>query len=152
MGVSASSEVFNVAHDGTVNAAGPVIGAAGSGIPIAFATVKSDGTWVSGTSNCTTIWNSSNSWYEITISGVNYTGWGFSAIATLFGYPGYPATISTDAANNKLLVYIHDAGGNQRQAHFSVAVFQYRTPLKAQHTEAPQPGESVATPSGLPGH
>ena len=116
---------FSVEADGTMTAAGPIYGAYGSSIPLAFVSVSIDGTKQSGTSNVKTAYNKATKRYEITINGVNFNRLQHTAIATMSGWNGKPLFINTDdAPGGKLLVDLRDMNGNLGQADFQVVVFK----------------------------
>ena len=89
---------LTVASDGTVTAAGPVVGASGSAIPLAFASVSFDGTKQSGTSNITTTYDKSSKRYVLTITGVNYDRLSHTAVANKSAICAASERASTDTA------------------------------------------------------
>ena len=116
---------FSVEADGTMTAAGQVVGAYGSTIPLAFVSVSFDGTKQSGTSNVTTFFNKTTKRYEITIKGVTYNRLQYTAVATMSGYNNKIWIINTDdSPNGKLLVDLRDVNGNLGQADFQVVLFK----------------------------
>jgi hypothetical protein len=116
---------FTVEADGTMTAAGPIYGASGSAIPLAFVSVSIDGTKQSGTTNVTTAFNKTTKRYEITIAGVRIARTQHTALATMSGWNGKPLLINTDdSSNGKLLVDLRDLNGNLAQADFQVAIFK----------------------------
>jgi hypothetical protein len=110
---------------GTVTAAGAVVGAAGTAIPLAFASVSWNGVMQSGTHNVATAYNSATKRYEITITGVAYDRLQFTALAVKSGYSNSMSFLNTDSANGKLLVDVRDVNGNLKQDDFGVVVFQH---------------------------
>lgn len=110
---------------GTVTAAGAVIGASGSAIPLAFASVGANGAKQTGTSNVSSAYNAATKRYEITIPGVNYDRLSYTALATRSGYSTGMFFLNTDSAAGKLLVDVRDVNGNLNQADFGVVVFEH---------------------------
>ena len=116
---------FSVEADGTMTAAGPIVGASGSTIPLAFVSVSFDGTKQSGTSNVTTFFNKTTKRYEITIKGVTYKRLQYTVVATMSGYNNKIWIINTDdSPNGKLMVDLRDMNGNLGQADFQVVLFK----------------------------
>lgn len=116
---------FSVEADGTMTAAGPIYGASGSSIPLAFVSVSIDGSKQSGTTNVTTAYNKTTKRYEITIAGMRFSRVQHTAVATMSGWNGKPLLINTDdSPNGKLLVDLRDLNGNLGQADFQVVVFK----------------------------
>jgi len=115
---------LTVASDGTVTAAGPVVGASGSAIPLAFASVSFDGTKQSGTSNITTTYDKSSKRYVLTITGVNYDRLSHTAVANKSGYSGAMSFLNVDSLNGKLIVDTRDVNGKLIQDDFTVVVFK----------------------------
>jgi len=116
---------FCVEADGTMTAAGPIYGACGSAIPLAFVSVSYDGTKQSGTTNVTTFFNKTTRTYEMTLSGVKFNRLQYTAVATVSGWNGRPLLINTDdSADGKLLVDLRDMNGALGQADFQVVVFK----------------------------
>jgi len=143
---------FTVGNDGTVKARGPIIGSAGAGTPVAFASVGFAGDVQSSTSNVTVNYNSSTGRYEITIAGVSFDRSKYTTIATPSGWSGVISFLDTDDnANGKLLVDCRDASGTLHQCDFQVVVFQSGpNPLTAAGKEKALPNEDGLTPTRLP--
>lgn len=90
-----------------------VLGAPGE---IAFGDVDAAGTKLSGTSNWTSVFNSSLIRYEITITGESYF---FSSYATMVTPLGDIRFCRTGSISGKLTVNCTDAAGNAAQSRFA---------------------------------
>jgi len=117
-----ATQVFDVANDGTLTSSGLIIGASGSSLPLAYASVGFAADKQSGTSNISVVWNSTAKHYELTIAGVTYDRAKYTAIITLSA--AGPRFCGNDSANGNLVVQIWDTQGNPVQADFQVVIFQ----------------------------
>jgi hypothetical protein len=87
-------------------------------IPIAYAAIRPDGSMASGTPNISSTYDSSDSRYEITITGEDYSVWNYVTVVTPASTS--PTFASCGSLGGQLTVYIKDISGNnvQRPFHF----------------------------------
>jgi hypothetical protein len=84
--------------------------------PIAFGYINTDGTVASGTGNFTSVFDSTNKWYAITITGRNYFFSNFATVVTPSFNSGAPAPIcGTGSVSGKLLVACYNTAGARVQ-------------------------------------
>lgn len=94
--------------------------------PIAYGYINTDGTVASGTGNFTSVFDSTNKWYAITITGKNYFFSNFSTVVTPSFNSATPAPIcGTGSVSGKLLVACYNTAGARVQppAGFGFGVF-----------------------------
>ncbi len=104
----------------TINADGTIRNSVGSGLPLAFGRVASDGTKSHGTSNWTV--TKIGSIYEITITGVTFnTVNTHAASVTVNGASARFANVGS--ASGKMRVYTYDTNGVASDAPFSFVVY-----------------------------
>jgi hypothetical protein len=106
---------------GDLTVAGSVTGAYNTSLPIAYGVVNADGTKASGTSNVSSIWNSTR--YDITISGHSYYYDQYVTTVTAISGCNYANTIRTSSASGRLLVYF-GSGGSTVQCPFQFVTFK----------------------------
>jgi hypothetical protein len=92
-------------------------------IPVAYGSVQANGTIDAGTNNFTVAWNTTNNFYEITISGESYSFAGYTTVVTPVGSTT-PRFATTNAAISKLVVRIFDSSGSTVQNYFHFIVYQ----------------------------
>ena len=117
----------NVKIQGSVTASANIAktysGVAGSAIPVAYGVIRSDGVRLSGTANVTSVFDSTNKQYVITIAGASYTTTGFITVVTPLSGSA-PLIASTSALAGKLVVRLTDAGNQAQQAQFSFLTYK----------------------------
>ena len=94
--------------------------------PIAYGYINTDGTVASGTANISSVFDSVNKWYAITITGRNYFFTNFSTVVTPSFNSSAPAPIcGTGSVSGKLLVKCFNTAGApvQPPAGFGFGVF-----------------------------
>jgi hypothetical protein len=85
-------------------------------LPIAYGYINTDGTVASGTANITSVFDSVNKWYAITITGRNYFFSNFSTVVTPSFNSSAPAPIcGTGSVSGKLLVACYNTAGARVQ-------------------------------------
>lgn len=123
-GISISSTSGDVTTSNDLKVTGevnrPSTGSANM-IPIAYGNVASDGSVNSGSGNISTVWSSTNSRYEITISDESYS---YSTYITMVTPITGGISTTTSSVSGKLLVKIFDASGNQVQGIFQFVTFK----------------------------
>ena len=87
-------------------------------MPVAYGFINSNGTKASGTSNVSSVWNSTSSRYEITISGESYFWTSYSTNITFTSNCPYGYTVRTGSVSGKLLVYVYNRTGGLAQCYF----------------------------------
>ena len=80
----------------------------------AYGVILANGSIAASSGNITSIWNSANSWYEITITGISFDGRDQLALVTPSSNLG-PLIPATDSLNGKLLVFFYNTSGQQVQ-------------------------------------
>ena len=94
--------------------------------PIAYGYINTDGTVASGSGNFTSVFDSANKWYAITITNRNYFFSNFSTVVTPSFNSSSPAPIcGTGSVSGKLLVACYNTAGARVQppAGFGFGVF-----------------------------
>jgi hypothetical protein len=94
--------------------------------PIAYGYINTNGTVASGSGNFTSVFDSVNKWYAITITGRNYFFSNFSTVVTPSFNSFAPAPIcGTGSVSGKLLVACYNTAGARVQppAGFGFGVF-----------------------------
>jgi hypothetical protein len=94
--------------------------------PIAYGYINTNGTVASGSGNFTSVFDSANNWYAITITGRNYFFTNFSTVVTPSFNSSAPAPIcGTGSVGGKLLVACYNTAGARVQppAGFGFGVF-----------------------------
>jgi hypothetical protein len=117
----------NVKVQGSVTASANIAktyaGVAGSAIPVAYGVIRSDGVRLAGTANVTSVFDSTNKQYVITIAGASYTTTGFITVVTPLSGSA-PLITSTSALTGKLVVRLTDAANQAQQAQFSFVTYK----------------------------
>jgi len=95
-------------------------------LPIAFANIDADGSFISGTPNVSSSWNSIFGWYEITISGENYLDTDYITVVTPKFAPFIPSTsdVSTSSGLGALVVLLAEPDRNLVQGAFQFVTFK----------------------------
>ena len=84
--------------------------------PIVYGYINSDGTVASGSGNFNSVFDSTNKWYAITITGRNYFFSNFSTVVTPSFNSSAPApSCGTGSVSGKLLVACYNTGGARVQ-------------------------------------
>ena len=104
--------------DGDLTVNGSLTGANGTTLPVAYGVVGADGSLASGSPNVSSTWNSSDSWYEITISGHSYFWSEYVTVVTLFAGCDHESTVRTSSVGGDLLVIVYDGTGSEAQCDF----------------------------------
>ena len=94
--------------------------------PIAYGYINTNGTVASGSGNFTSVFDSTNKWYAITITGKNYFFSNFSTVVTpSFNSSAAAPGCGTGSVGGKLLVACYDTAGARVQppAGFGFGVF-----------------------------
>lgn len=116
IGGTASEPIIRL--DGTT---GTITNNVGSGLPLAFGTIDSDGTILSGTSNFSVTFDAGFTRYEIAIDGESYHYSDYAAMVT-------PITggvsAETGSSSDNLLVSVVQADGTNAAGRFSFVVFK----------------------------
>jgi len=96
-------------------------------IPVAYGSIRADGTIVSGSGNFTCTYSGTYTNYEITITGETYSNDDYTTVVTPVnaGSPvvRIPVTRQTSSSGH-LLVYIWNLSGNRVQSDFSFIVYK----------------------------
>lgn len=100
-----------------------VSGAPKNAVPVAYGTVNSNATISAGSGNFTVTYNSSNNWYEITITGESYHYTSHTTVANIVGGT-VPRFATTSSVSGRLIVSIFDLSGNNQQNMFNFVVFR----------------------------
>jgi trimeric autotransporter adhesin len=110
----ANTNELNRAQTGTANM-----------LPIAYGNVNASGTINAGAStpNFSVVWNGTNLWYEITVTGETITNTSYVTMITRIG-GATGTTYSTSAASPKLIVVFNDSGGLNVQNQFQFMIFK----------------------------
>lgn len=91
--------------------------------PIAFGFIDLNGSIESSTASVTnSIWNSSLSRYEITISGESYYYTDYVTVVTPEG--GTPVIATTASVSGKLIIFLYNTSGGKVQANFQFVTFK----------------------------
>ena len=90
--------------------------------PVAYGSIASNGLTNSGTPNFTCVWDSTNSQYEITITGEDFHYANYVATITCVGSSVRIAT--TSSVSSKLLVKIFTTAGTKVQTPFHFMVYK----------------------------
>lgn len=101
---------------------GTITNQVGSGLPVAFGTVDSDGSYLSGTTNWTATRNDSFPRYEIEITGEQYTYTDYTTVVTPVS--GGVST-QTGSGSNELFVYLYNDAGTQVQGRFAFVTYAH---------------------------
>ena len=115
--LAASSVTTAKIADGSVTAAKLSSGLA----PIAYGFILSSGVKNWGTSNVTSSWDATNSWYAITISGYSYFYSDYITVVTPICGPGW--SVSTGSVSGNLLVNIANASNVKAQCNFQFVTY-----------------------------
>ena len=94
--------------------------------PLAYGYINTDGSVASGTGNFTSVFDSTNKWYVITLTGTNYFFSSFSTVVTPSFNSSSPApTCGTGSVSGTLLVACYNTAGARVQppAGFGFGVF-----------------------------
>ena len=94
--------------------------------PIAYGYINSNGAVASGSGNFTSVFDSTNNWYAITITGRNYFFSNFSTVVTpSFNSSAAAPSCGTGSVGGKLLVACYNTAGARVQppAGFGFGVF-----------------------------
>jgi hypothetical protein len=91
-------------------------------VPIAYGNISGNTTINATTGNFTVVWNGTNLWYEITITGEAYNNTNYIATITPIG--GVQVTTATSTLGGKLLVVFNDLGGTKIQQAFQFLVYK----------------------------
>jgi hypothetical protein len=84
--------------------------------PFAYGYINTDGSVASGTGNFTSIFDSTNKWYAITITGKNYFFSNFStAVTPSFNSTSPAPTCGTGSVSGKLLIACYNTAGARVQ-------------------------------------
>jgi hypothetical protein len=110
----------NLSVQGTLNLPGKLTGPSGVSTPLAYAFINSDGTFSKGTSNVTSLFNTSTNEYEITITGVNYL---FSSFVTVVTPTGV-AIPTVDSVVGLLIIKFFNTAGTPIQTSFQFITYQ----------------------------
>jgi hypothetical protein len=99
--------------------AGPA-GPAGPNMIVAMGTVDGDGNIRSALNVTSVTWNSGQSWWEITLTGINYDVWDYVTVVSQAWTYGYA---SHGSMMEKLIVGTFDSSGTLTKRGFSFVVF-----------------------------
>ncbi len=94
--------------------------------PLAYGYINTDGSVASGSPNFTSVYDSTNKWYVITLTGTNYLFSNFSTAVTPSFNSSSPApTCGTGSVSGNLLVACYNTAGARVQppAGFGFGVF-----------------------------
>lgn len=94
-------------------------------LPIAYGNVNANGTINGGAStpNISVVWNGTNLWYEITVTGETITNTAYVSMVTRIGGTT-GTTYTTSALGSKLLVVFADSGGFNVQNQFQFMIYK----------------------------
>jgi hypothetical protein len=94
--------------------------------PIAYGSIKFDGTIYKSTPNVSCTWNGATWSYEITIAGENFNATDYVVLTTIgkFGFAQMPAAFWVNDGGGKLLLMCIDNTPAPRQNDFSFAVYK----------------------------
>jgi hypothetical protein len=115
--LAASSVTTAKIADGSVTAAKLSSGLA----PIAYGFILPSGVKNWGTSNVTSSWDATNSWYTITLSGYSYFYSEYITVVTPICGPGW--SVSTSSVSGNLLVIIANASNVKAQCSFQFVTY-----------------------------
>jgi len=90
--------------------------------PVAYGIIRANGSVVTASPNVSSVWNSSDNWYEITIDGEDYFYLYYITNVTVKS--GSPRIVTTGSVSYKLLVNIFDINGNRVQENFCFIVYK----------------------------
>jgi len=125
VGIGTTSPTQKLQVAGTVKVDGTVIPGnyTNSALPIAYGFVESAGTLAVGTSNISNVaWNSTQSRYEITITGENYIYHDYVTIVSVCG--AGQITVETSSVGGKLLVFLYNSAGTKVQGMFQFVTYK----------------------------
>jgi hypothetical protein len=94
--------------------------------PLAYGYINTDGSVASGTGNFTSVFDSTNKWYVITLTGTTYFFSNFSTVVTpSFNSSSAAPTCGTGSVSGNLLVACYNTAGARVQppAGFGFGVF-----------------------------
>jgi hypothetical protein len=100
------------------------VGTRNNATPLAFGTIKADGTISTATPNVTCSWNAGNSWYEITIADVNYFWTDYVTVVTPMGGTGTFLVPVTQSVSGNVVVQIFNLSGTRVQGYFSFMTYK----------------------------
>lgn len=100
-----------------------VTGSPKNAVPVAYGTVNSDGSISGGSGNFSVTFNSTSSWYEITITGESYHYTSYTTTANIIGGT-VPRFATTSSVSGRLIVAIFDLSGNRQQNMFNFVVYR----------------------------
>jgi hypothetical protein len=92
---------------------------------VAFGAVYTPGVKESGTPNWSVVYNSSSSWYEITIVNQNYYYLYYATVVTPLGLSAAAASCKSDSVGGKLLIRCFNPNNLPVQASFSFHTTKY---------------------------
>lgn len=92
----------------------------GVSTPVAYGAISNTGVVMSGTSNISCTWNSTNSRYEITITGESYYYADYVTTITAGG----PYVVESSSISGKLLVTLYNLAGSKVQANFDFVTYK----------------------------
>jgi len=90
--------------------------------PVAYGIIRANGSVVTASPNVSSVWNSSDNWYEITIDGEDYFYLYYITNVTVKSTS--PRIVTTGSVSYKLLVNIFDINGNRVQENFCFIVYK----------------------------
>ena len=117
LGGSTNAKLVLDAEDGTIT------NAVGSGLPLAFGRVASNGSKSHGTDNWTSSYNNVAERYEITIDGVPFSHTARHA-ATITTGGSTPRFTGLDTVGGDMLVFIRNSAGDLTQSSFTFVVYE----------------------------
>ncbi len=100
-----------------------VTGSPKNAVPVAYGTINSDASVSGGSGNFTAVYDSTNKWYEITITAETYHYTSYSTTANTIGGT-VPRFATTSSVSGRLIVSIFDLSGNRQQNMFNFVVFR----------------------------
>ena len=118
LGGASNPKLVLDAEDGTIT------NAVGSGLPLAFGRVASDGSKSHGTDNWTSSYNAIAGRYEITIDGVSFSHTSRHAATILTGGSAARFTGLDTSAGGDMLVFIRDSAFAFTQSSFTFVVYE----------------------------
>ncbi len=92
--------------------------------PIAFGFVEDDLSYVNCTENVTVVWDSSGSYYRVTIEGEHYVFRNYVTVVTIASRAGDAVCARTNSVSGELLIYLLNDLGTLVQDDFHFVVYK----------------------------
>lgn len=100
-----------------------VSGSPQNAVPVAYGTINANASVSGGSGNFSAVYDSTNNWYEITITGETYHYTSYTTTANTIGGT-VPRFATTSSVSGRLIVSIFDLSGNRQQNMFNFVVFR----------------------------